>query len=178
MLPLIPSVHHQEYVLLDRITTLPLPWAILTIGHHHQSCLLAKSSATIAGFWKTELQKSASCYMRQSSHTGCFSEKTVTQTSNGCHSGLNSQGNAMRTKSCNNICDSVICLQLPLAKVTKTQDSKHTLTCYHYFNLTQSWILRVSEEEIHIPHHAVLIPTCLLRPPLRVQYDEGALWGE
>lgn len=53
---------------------------------------------------------------------------------------------------------------------------KQNLTCNHNFNLSQSWILRVSEEEIHVPHHAVLIR--LPGPPLRVQHNEGTFWGK
>lgn len=55
---------------------------------------------------------------------------------------------------------------------------KQNLTCNHNFNLAQGRILSISEEEIHIPHHAVLIRTCLPGPPLCVQHNEGALWGK
>lgn len=52
------------------------------------------------------------------------------------------------------------------------------VTCYHDLQLSQGRVWGVSQEQVDISHHALLIFYTAVRPSLLVQDDERALWKD
>lgn len=51
-----------------------------------------------------------------------------------------------------------------------------SFTCYHDLQLSQGHVRRVSQKDVDISHHALLLVCTGVRPLLFVQNDECALW--
>lgn len=52
------------------------------------------------------------------------------------------------------------------------------VTCYHDLQLSQGGVCGVSQEDVDISHHALLLFYTRVSPPLLVQDDERALWKQ